>query len=96
LTAGNARRGSKVNMNATGTVIRTASGSILPLVATPEQWGQQVEGKTGRAVRGDCESGAIETLPRSGGQKSHWRIPTAKALDALGVPYEFIALDNAR
>jgi hypothetical protein len=73
---------------ATGMVVRTPAGDF-PLVASPEILGGLV-GKTGRAVRVDCESGAIETLPRNGGERSHWRIPTAKYLDSVGVPYEIV------
>jgi hypothetical protein len=72
-----------------GMVIRTPAGD-LPLIASPEQLGGLVVGKTGRAVRGDCESGAIETLPRAGGEGAHWRIPVAKYLDNVGVPYEIV------
>ena len=71
------------------TVIRIPTGTLLPLVASPEEVGA-VTGKTGRAVRNDCESGVLETLPRAGVERGHWRIPTAKALDAFGVPYEFV------
>ncbi len=75
--------------NTTGMVVRTSAGD-LPLVSSPELLGTRIAGKTGRAVRDDCESGAIETLPRSGGGGAHWRIPTVKYLDSVGVPYEIV------
>jgi hypothetical protein len=73
-----------------GTVIRTAGGLILPLVASPEDVAGPLLGKTGRAARGDCASGAIPSLHRATAD-SHWRIPTAKLLDTIGVPYEFVS-----
>jgi hypothetical protein len=75
-------------MVTTGITIKTPTGT-LPLVASPEQIGS-VLGKTGRAVRLDCEAGTIPTLPRAGGDGGHWRIPVAKWLDAVGIPYEFV------
>lgn len=81
-------------MKETGTVIRIPTGQELPLVASPAQFGRVI-GKSDRAVRGDCESGAIQTLPRSGGDGGHWRIPTAKQLDAIGMPYEFVAASRS-
>jgi len=75
-------------------VVRTTAGD-LPLVASPELIGARVAGKTGRAVRDDCESGAIETLPRAGGGGAHWRIATAKYLDSVGVPYEIVPASEA-
>ena len=69
----------------TGAVIDTPFGR-LPLVASPEQMAP-IYGKSGRAVRYDCESGVIPTLNRASGSGSWHRIPVAKALDAVGVPY---------
>jgi hypothetical protein len=70
-------------------VIKTAAGVVLPLVASPEQI-SRVTGETGRAGRLKCEAGTIPTLPRVGGDQAHWRIPVAKWLDSIGMPYEFI------
>jgi hypothetical protein len=80
-------------MKESGMVVKTPAGT-LSLISSPEQIGN-VEGKTGRAVRSDCESGAIPTLPRTGGDGGHWRIPTAKYLDQLGVPYEIVPAEEA-
>ena len=71
--------------DSTAAVIETPFGN-LPLVASPEQM-SPVYGKSGRAIRDDCESGVIPTLTRAPGSGSWHRIPTAKALDAVGVPY---------
>jgi hypothetical protein len=72
----------------TGVVIDTTFGQF-PLVASPEQMAS-VYGKTGRAVRDDCESGVIPTLTRAAGSGTWHRIPVAKALDAVGVPYQIL------
>ena len=73
----------------TGAVIDTPFGQ-LPLVASPEQMAI-VYGKSGRAVRDDCDSGVIPTLTRAAGSGSWHRIPVAKALDDVGVPYRIIS-----
>src|ERR1700676_507988 len=91
-TAGETRRGGAVVMSGTKTpeiVIKTAAGSELPLVASTEQIAGAT-GETGRAVRLKCEAGSIPTLPRVGGDQAHWRIPVAKWLDSIGMPYEFV------
>ena len=75
--------------NVTGPVIETTFG-ILPLVASPEQM-SAVYGKSGRALRDDCESGVIPTLTRAAGSGGWHRIPVAKALDDLGVPYRIVS-----
>ena len=72
-----------------GLVVRLANGTELPLVIGPSQ----VRALTGdrrseHAVRGDCSSGIIPTLPRAGGSGAHHRVPTARLLDELGIPYE--------
>ena len=71
-----------------GTKIKTATGRILPLVASPELI-SKIDGKSGRAIRLDCEAGRIPTLPRTG-ELSHWRIPVARYLDFVGLPYVFV------
>lgn len=76
--------------NATGPVIETTFG-VLPLVASPEQM-SKVYGRTGRALRDDCDSGVVPTLTRAPGSGSWHRIPVAKALDDLGVPYRIVSL----
>jgi hypothetical protein len=70
-----------------GTVIKTPMGRF-PIVASPEEVVALLH-KTGRSVRNDCASGTIPTLQRGRGDGAHWRIPVARLLDALGVPYEF-------
>jgi hypothetical protein len=72
-------------------VIRTAAGDY-PLVTTPAGL-KKITGdqRSERAVRSDCETGITPTLPRPAGSGAHHRIPTAKALEQLGVPYEIVA-----
>ncbi len=70
-------------------VVRT-SGIDLPLVASPAQVAP-ILGRSDRSVRADCETGRIPVLPRSGGSGAHHRIPVAKLLDELGIPYEIVA-----
>jgi hypothetical protein len=79
---------------ATGMVIRTPNGVELPLIARPGQLAGVLFDKTDRAVRADCENGAIGTLPRASGDGEHWRIPVAKLLDAIGVPYEIVSASD--
>ena len=75
-------------INTTGMVIETTAGQ-LPLVAGPDRLAKLL-GKSGRAVRDDCDAGRIPTLPRGGGSGSWYRVPVAKLLDDLGVQYEIV------
>jgi len=71
-------------------VVRTAAGDF-PLVIGPAGLrGITGDKRSEHAIRSDCEAGVVPTLPRSGGSGSHHRIPVAKYLDQLGVPYEIV------
>lgn len=77
-----------------GLIVHTAGGDY-PLVVTPAG----VRAITGdrrseHAIRDDCSAGVIPTLPRSGGSGSHHRIPVAKLLDQLGVPYTVVPAES--
>jgi hypothetical protein len=78
----------------TGLVVRTPGGDF-PLVVSPACI-PRITGDTrsDRAIRADCESGLIPTLPRTAGPGSHHRIPVAKFLDQLGVPYTIIPVGS--
>ncbi len=67
-------------------IIRTDSGWELPLVASPAAVAPLL-GKSDHGVRNDCVAGRIPTLPRAPGSGAHHRIPVARLLDQLGVPY---------
>ena len=67
-------------------IIRTDSGWELPLVASPAAVAPLL-GKSDHGVRNDCIAGRIPTLPRASGSGAHHRIPVARLLDQLGVPY---------
>lgn len=67
-------------------VVRTDSGWELPLVASPAAVAPLL-GKSDHGVRNDCIAGRITTLPRASGNGAHHRIPVARLLDQLGVPY---------
>lgn len=67
-------------------IIRTDSGWELPLVASPAAVAPLL-GKSDHGVRNDCVAGRIPTLPRATGSGAHHRIPVARLLDQLGVPY---------
>jgi hypothetical protein len=67
-------------------IVRTDSGWELPLVASPAAVAPLL-GKSDHGVRNDCIAGRIPTLPRAGGSGGHHRIPVARLLDQLGVPY---------
>lgn len=69
-------------------VIRVAGRDLGPTVNT--ETAGELLGVSDDTIRRMCAEGAIPTLPRRG-EKSGWRIPTARALDALGVPYEVVA-----
>lgn len=75
-----------------GLIIRLADGTELPLVIGPAG-AKKLTGdhRSERAVRNDCTAGIIPTLRRGGGSGAHHRIPTAKLLDSLGVPYDIAA-----
>lgn len=76
-------------------VVRLPNGATWPLVVGPagirELTGDQ---RSERAIRNDCAEGVIPVLPRSTGSGGHYRIPTARYLDALGVPYEIVELES--
>lgn len=74
----------------TGLVVRTPGGDY-PLVVPPSCI-PKITGDTrsDRAIRSDCETGIIPTLPRSGGSGAHHRIPVTKLLEQLGVPYTVV------
>ena len=67
-------------------IIRTDSGWELPLVASPATVAPLL-GKSDHGVRNDCIAERIPTLPRVSGSGAHHRIPVARLLDQLGVPY---------
>ena len=71
---------------ATRLILRTDSGLELPLVASPAAVAPLL-GKSDHGVRDDCTAGRIPTLPRGGRTGAHYRIPVARLLDELGVPY---------
>jgi hypothetical protein len=71
---------------ATRLILRTDSGLELPLVASPAAVAPLL-GKPDHGVRDDCTAGRIPTLPRGGRTGAHYRIPVARLLDELGVPY---------
>src|ERR1035437_737595 len=71
---------------ATRLILRTDSGLELPLVATPAAVAP-LFGKSDHGVRDDCTAGRIPTLPRGGRTGAHFRIPVARLVDELGVPY---------
>ena len=73
-----------------GTLIKIPTGKTLPIVASPRELAEVLGGKGERSYRDDCEAGAIPTLPRGNGEGGHWRIPVAKHLDTIGMPYEFV------
>lgn len=66
-------------------VIRVGTRELGPTVNT--ETAGELLGVSDDTIRRMCAEGAIPTLPRRG-DKSGWRIPTARALDALGIPYE--------
>jgi hypothetical protein len=61
----------------------------LPLIIGPalvrELTGDE---RSERAIRNDCSQGVIPTLPRGTDSGGHYRIPTVKYLEALGISYE--------
>ncbi len=67
-------------------VIVTGTGIELPLVASPATVAP-ILGKSDHGVRDDCIAGRIPTLPRGDQSGAHHRIPVARLLDLLGLPY---------
>jgi hypothetical protein len=75
-------------------VVRLPNGAMWPLVVGPVEIRELAgEHRSERAIRNDCAAGVIPTLPRGNGLGGHYRIPTARYLDALGVPYEIVELE---
>ena len=89
------KRGIEVTQTMTegrgGLVVRLASGAELPLVVGPAQI-REITGdqRSEHAIRADCSAGVIPTLQRPRGSGAHHRIPVAKYLDGLGIPYEVV------
>ena len=70
-----------------GCVIHFAGGEwplVLGVVSYQRLTGDE---RSTRAIRYECESGVIPTLPRPAGSGAHWRIPTARVLERLGLPF---------
>jgi hypothetical protein len=67
-------------------VIMTESGIELPLVASPAAVAPLL-GKSDHGVRNDCIAGRIPTMPGTERPGAHHKIPVARLLDQLGVPY---------
>jgi hypothetical protein len=74
--------------------VRTGDGVLLPLVITPVQAAPLV-GKGLDTVRADCEAGLMPTMPRARNPRAHWRIPTIRLLELLGIPFELVSTDEA-
>lgn len=70
-------------------VVRLASGAELPLILSPAGYRAFIDdGRSEVSIRSDCDRGLIPTLPRPQGSGSWYRIPTARALELLGIAYE--------
>jgi len=67
-------------------VIITDTGIELPLVASPATVAP-ILGKSDHGVRDDCIAGRIPTMPKGDRAGTHHRIPVARLLDLLGIPY---------
>jgi hypothetical protein len=67
-------------------VIVPGTGVELPLVASPATVAPLL-GKSDHGVRDDCIAGRIPTMPRGDRAGTHHRIPVARLLDLLGIPY---------
>jgi hypothetical protein len=80
---------------ATRLILRTDSGLELPLVATPAAVAPLL-GKSDHGVRDDCTAGRIPTLPRGMRTGAHPRIPVARLLDEMGVPYRIDPVNCSR
>lgn len=69
--------------------VRTGNGILLPLVMTPAQAAPLV-GKSEHGIRADCEAGLLPSMPRTASPKVHWRIPTVRLLELLGLTFELV------
>jgi hypothetical protein len=87
------RRRTREEQDMETAIIRSPAGDF-PLVGSPATVAVLV-GKSERAVRDDCDRGTIPTLARGTGNGSWHRIPVAKLLDDLGIPYE-VVISGAR
>jgi hypothetical protein len=67
-------------------VIVTDTGIDLPLVAPPATVAP-ILGKSDHGVRDDCIAGRIPTMSKGDRTGTHHRIPGARLLDVLGIPY---------
>jgi len=70
-------------------VIVTDTGIELPLVASPATVAP-ILGKSDHGVRDDCIAGRIPTMPKGDRAGTHHRIPVARLLDLLGIPYRIV------
>lgn len=82
---------SKVLTDTSRLVVKLPSGAILPLVLTVDQYRKVVgDHRDGHTVRADVAKGLIPSLPRPVGTVA-WKIPTAPALERLGIGYDIVA-----
>jgi hypothetical protein len=73
-------------------LVVVVNGEELPLVASPEVWRRIIgDRRTTEAIRADCQNGLVPCLPRPVGSGGHHRVAVAKALEALGIPFEIRA-----
>jgi hypothetical protein len=78
-----------------GLAVRLPDGRLAPLVIGPRDWKDLIgDNRDEHSIRTDCENGVLPCLPRAGVSGSHWRICTAKALEALGVRVEIVAASS--
>jgi len=69
--------------------LRTPHGRAWPLTLSIAEYRRPTgTTKTPQAIRDDPEKGRIPAMPRKARSGEHWRIPTVRLLDDLGVPYE--------
>lgn len=80
----------------TGLVVRLTDGREWPLVVGPAML-REITGdrRSEHSLRNDCAAGLVPTLPRGSGSGAHHRIPTAKLLEQLGVPFEVVPARSA-
>jgi hypothetical protein len=78
--------GQAIPLMGTRMVIVPGTGIEPPLVASPAAVAPLL-GKSDYGVRDDCIAGRIPTMPRGDRVGSHHRIPVARLLDQLGIPY---------
>lgn len=82
---------SKVLTDTSRLVVKLPSGAILPLVLTVDEYKAVVgDHRDGHTVRADLAKGTIPALPRPAGTVA-WHIPTAAALERLGIDYDIVA-----